>query len=44
MNWVLLVVLAILLGYMIAGYAKGFLIVVIARKTADWIMGNEKND
>ena len=26
------------------GYAKGFLIVVIARKTADWIMGDKKDD
>ena len=26
------------------GYAKGFLIVVIARKTADWIMGDKKNE
>ena len=26
------------------GYAKGFLIFVIARKTADWIMGDNKND
>ena len=26
------------------GYAKGFLIVVIARKTADWIIGDKKND
>ena len=28
----------------INGYAKGFLIVVIARKTADWIMGDKKNE
>ena len=26
------------------GYAKGFLIVAIARKTADWIMGDKKNE
>lgn len=26
------------------GYAKAFLIVVIARKTADWIMGDKEND
>lgn len=26
------------------GYAKGFLIVVIAGKTADWIIGDKKND
>ena len=26
------------------GYAKGFLIVVIARKTADWIMGDKKTE
>ena len=27
----------------INGYAKGFLTVVIARKTADWIMGDKKD-
>lgn len=26
------------------GYAKGFLIVVIARKTTDWIMGDNENE
>ena len=26
------------------GQAKGFLIIVIARKTADWIMGDKKDD
>ena len=25
-------------------YAKGFLTVLIARKTADWIMGDKKNE
>ena len=31
-------------GELLNGYAKGFLIVVIARKTADWIIGDKKND
>ena len=31
-------------GESLNGCAKGFLIVVIARKTADWIMGDKKDD